>query len=106
VATLTEILTAPAKNVENVRYEAVQYHHLLQVRNDQTRTCLDKAAMLGHPEVVKLLAEKSTAMMTDAINLTNGAGKVEDLLEYLIWKIANRIFMFTSRLCLESIRND
>ncbi|CAF1129865.1 unnamed protein product [Adineta ricciae] len=74
LSTLTEILTAPTKNVENLRYEAVQYHHLLQVRNDQTRTCLDLAAMLGHSEVVKLLAEKSTAMTTDAINLTNGAG--------------------------------
>ncbi|UJR29997.1 hypothetical protein I4U23_017544 [Adineta vaga] len=71
---LNEILTAPTKNVENLRYEAIQYHHLLQVRNDQTRTCLDLAAMLGHPDIVKLLAEKSTAMTTDAINLTNGAG--------------------------------
>ncbi|CAF0731715.1 unnamed protein product [Adineta steineri] len=71
---LTEILTAPTKNTENIRFEAIQYHHLLQVRNDQTRTCLDLASILNHHEIVKLLAERSTVMLTDIINLTNGTG--------------------------------
>jgi ankyrin repeat protein len=61
--------------VENIRFEAIQQHHLLQVRNDLTRTCLDLAAMLGHHESVKLLAEKGTTMMTNGINLSNGMGK-------------------------------
>ena len=61
--------------MENIRFEAIQQHHLLQVRNDQTRTCLDLAAMLGHHETVKILAEKGATMMTDSTNLTNGLGK-------------------------------
>lgn len=72
---LNEILLPPTKTVENLRYEAIQQNNLLQVRNDQTRTCLDLAAMLGHSETMKLLAERSSTMMTDAINLTNGMGK-------------------------------
>ncbi|CAF3918144.1 unnamed protein product [Rotaria magnacalcarata] len=74
ISNLAEILIAPTKNVENVRFEAIQQNNLLQVRNDQTRTCLDLAAMLGHHETVKLLAEKNVTMMTNGINLTNGMG--------------------------------
>lgn len=68
------MLTPPTKTVENIRFEAIQQHHLLQVRNDQTRTCLDLAAMLGHHETVKILAEKGATMLTDSTNLTNGLG--------------------------------
>ncbi|CAF3242462.1 unnamed protein product [Rotaria socialis] len=74
ISNLAEILIAPTKNVENVRFEAIQQNNLLQVRNDQTRTCLDLAAMLGHHETVKLLAEKNATMMTNGINLANGMG--------------------------------
>ncbi|CAF4697572.1 unnamed protein product, partial [Rotaria sp. Silwood1] len=74
ISNLTEILTIPTKTVENLRYEAIQQNNLLQVRNDQTRTCLDLAAMLGHHEAVKLLAERGATMMTNGINLTNGLG--------------------------------
>ncbi|CAF3948503.1 unnamed protein product [Rotaria sp. Silwood2] len=74
IPNLTEILTAPTKNVENIRFEAIQQNNLLQARNDQTRTCLDLAAMLGHHEAVKLLAERGATMMTNGINLTNGMG--------------------------------
>ena len=104
ISNLTEILTAPTKNVENIRFEAIQYHNLLQVRNDQTRTCLDLAAMLGHHDIVKLLTEKSTTMMTDIINLTNGIGKLKRIIRKIIMNILNRIFKFTSCLCMESIR--
>jgi hypothetical protein len=36
---------------------------------------LDLAAMLGHHDTVKLLAEKGATMMTNGINLNNGMGK-------------------------------
>lgn len=79
ISSLTEILAAPTKNVENIRFEAIQQNNLLQVRNEGTRTCLDLAAMLGHHDVVKLLAEKNVAMMTNGVNLTNGMGKLKNL---------------------------
>jgi hypothetical protein len=63
--------------------------------------------MLGHHEAVKLLAEKSATMMTNGINLTNGTGKSETIVWFfqrISMEYLNRIFKFTSRLCLESIR--
>jgi hypothetical protein len=62
--------------------------------------------MLGHHETVKLLAEKGATMMTNGINLTNGMGKFFKILLFLVFvKNLNRLFMFTSCLCMESIRS-
>jgi ankyrin repeat protein len=73
-STLADVLLVPTKSVDNIRYEAIQQQQLLLTRNDQTRTCLDVAAMLGHDETTKLLAERAATMATDAVNLTNGMG--------------------------------
>jgi hypothetical protein len=37
--------------------------------------------MLGHQDIVKLLTEKNATMMNDIINITNGMGKIKQLLE-------------------------
>jgi len=37
--------------------------------------------MLGHQDIVKLLTEKNATMTNDIINITNGMGKIKQLLE-------------------------
>ena len=63
--------------------------------------------MLGHHETVKLLAEKGATMLTDNVNLTNGLGKNKLILVFFFVQrdFFFRLFMFTSRLHLESSRS-